>query len=288
MTDSAPRRMTDLPGEWLAGRMIVTSGRARIATEERGSGLPVLLVHAGVTDRRSWRPLVAHLGEGVRCLSYDARGYGETTYDVEDGWSPVADAVAVLDAHGVERAVVVGASMGGRTTLDLALAHPDRVAGLVLIGSAVSGASPVGDLPPRIAELDAAGDAAYEAGDLDAVNAIEAQLWLDGPLVPEGRVGGATRELFVELNRRALEAPDPGRQAETEPAWDRLDQVRVPVLVLVGEHDLPHVRRNAAHLAAAIPDARLVELAGVAHLPHLEGDPATLEAITKFVGALAP
>ncbi|WP_175507701.1 alpha/beta fold hydrolase [Nocardioides terrae] len=266
--------------------MIVTNGNAQLLAEERGTGTPVLLVHAGVTDRRSWRPLVERLGDGVRCVGYDARGYGETTYEAEDGWSPVADAVAVLDAHGIGRAVVVGASMGGRATIDLALARPDRVRGLVLIGSAVSGAPPVGELPSEIAALDTAGDAAYDAGDLDEVNAIEAHVWLDGPLEDEGRVGGATRELFLAMNRRALEAEDPGEQAVVPPAWDRLDRIGVPVLVLVGDLDLPHIRRNSGHLASVIPGARLVELPGVAHLPHLEGDPATLDAIAEFVASL--
>lgn len=263
--------------------MIVAHGKARLACDEQGTGVPVLLVHAGVTDRRSWRPLIEALGAGVRCVSYDARGYGETAYEPEDGWSPIEDAVAVLDAHGIDRAIVVGASTGGKTAVDLALAHPDRVAALVLIGAAVSSAPPVGDLPAEIAALDAAGDAAYDAGDLELLNAIDAHVWLDGPLATEGRVGGTVRELFLEMNRQALHAPDPGAQATVEPAWDRLGRIEVPALVLIGELDLPQMRRNATHLAAALPDARLVELPDVAHLPHLEGDPATLDAIAEFV-----
>lgn len=267
--------------------MIVAHGNARLACDERGTGAHVLLVHAGVTDQRSWRPLIERLGASAHCVSYDARGYGETTYEPEDGWSPAEDALAVLDAHRIDRAVVVGASMGGRTALDLALAHPERVAGLVLIGAAVSGAPPVGELPAEIAALDAAGDAAYDAGDVEALNDIDARMWLDGPLAPEGRVTGAVRELFLAMNRQALEAPAPGEQAPAEPAWDRLDRVRIPVLVLIGELDLPPIRRNAVHLAEALPDARLVELRGVAHLPHLEGDATTLDAIEEFVSSFS-
>jgi pimeloyl-ACP methyl ester carboxylesterase len=101
--------------------MEITSGSATLAAESHGEGEPtVLLVHAGVTDQRSWAPVVEAL-PGHRCLTYDARGYGRTTYEQEDGWSPVEDAVAVLDAYGVGSAVVVGCSMGGRTSLDLAL-----------------------------------------------------------------------------------------------------------------------------------------------------------------------
>jgi pimeloyl-ACP methyl ester carboxylesterase len=87
--------------------MEITSGSAVLAAESTGSGPDVLLVHAGVTDQRSWAHVVDALS-GHRCLTYDARGYGRTNYQREDGWSPAGDAVAVLDAYDVDRAVVVG------------------------------------------------------------------------------------------------------------------------------------------------------------------------------------
>lgn len=264
--------------------MMTPHGSARLATEIAGSGPPdVLLLHAGVTDQRSWRPLVDRLADDARCVSFDRRGYGRTEYEPEDGWSPVGDAVAVLDVAGVDRAVVVGASMGGGTAIDLALAHPERVSALVLIGSAVSGAPAPTDLDDEVRTLDQAGDAAVERNDLDELNRIEATLWLDGPARP-GRVTGAARELFLEMNGRALAAVEPGEPADPEPAWDRLGDIAVPTLVLVGEHDLRHVRENARRVVDQLPAARLVELPGVAHLPHLEGDAQTMAEITRFVG----
>jgi pimeloyl-ACP methyl ester carboxylesterase len=244
----------------------------------------VLLVHAGVTDQRSWAHVVEAL-PGQRCLTYDARGYGRTTYDAQDGWSPVDDALAVLDAYGVGAAVVVGCSMGGRTALDLTLAHPDRVRGLVLIGTAVTGEAARDHLEPGLEDLERRYDAAYEVKDLDALNALEAEIWLDGPL-HAGRVTGPARELFLEMNRIALEAPEPGEQRQEADAWTTCGSVGVPTLVLVGEHDLAHIHGNAAHLAATIPGARLVDLPGVAHVPHLEADPRTLEEIAAFVAGI--
>ena len=79
--------------------VFVTSGRAQVAYDVTGDGGgDVLLIHTGVTDRRSWRAVVADLSGRHRCVAYDMRRYGETTYEPEPGWSPVADAVAVLDA----------------------------------------------------------------------------------------------------------------------------------------------------------------------------------------------
>lgn len=264
--------------------MDITSGTANLATESHGSGPDVLLIHAGVTDQRGWAGVIDALPDN-RVLSYDARGYGRTTYGPEDGWSPVDDALAVLDGYDAGPAIVVGASMGGRTALDLALLHPDRVRALVLIGPAVSGA-PEAEVEEGVKPLEAAYVAAGEAEDHDELNRIEAHLWLDGALAPEGRVGGAVRELFLEMNATALGASDPGDGGAGVVAWGRLGEITVPALLLVGELDLLEIRHGCEHAADAMPHARLVVLPGVAHLPHLERDERTLREIAAFVGSL--
>ncbi|HKN43966.1 MAG TPA: alpha/beta hydrolase, partial [Propionibacteriaceae bacterium] len=123
-------------------QLLATSGRARLAYDITGAadGADVLLIHAGVTDRRSWHHVVDRLAERHRCVAYDMRSYGETRYETEESWPPVTDAVAVLDATEIEKAVVIASSMGGRDAIDLTLAYPDRVAGLALIGTAIRGA----------------------------------------------------------------------------------------------------------------------------------------------------
>jgi pimeloyl-ACP methyl ester carboxylesterase len=269
--------------------MLATSGRARLAYESTGGegGADVLLIHAGVNDRRSWRHVIQRLSPRHRCVAYDMRGFGETTYEREDGWSPVSDAVAVLDAAGLERPVVVACSMGGQAAIDLTLAHPDRVAGLALIGTAIRGAPYPEITEGPTAELEALIQSADEAGDVDEVNRLEAWMWLDGPAEEEGRVGGPARELFLDMNDRELRATDPGGQAEIAPAWPRLAEITVPTLVLVGRLDADDVRQIDQRAAEIIPGARLRWLDGVAHVPHLEGDPTTLDEIGAFVDALS-
>lgn len=179
----------------------------------------MLLIHAGVTDRRSWAGLVDVLGPSVRSIRYDARGFGETTTEPHDDWSPVEDARAVLDAAAADAAIIVACSMGGRTAIDLALVAPGRVRALVLIAPAISGA-PAPELDDVTAELDRRGDAAIEQGDLAELNRIEAELWLDGP-GRAGRVGKEARELFLAMNGAALAADDPGARAQDAVAWPR-------------------------------------------------------------------
>lgn len=270
--------------------MFAPSGSASLAYDVNGSGTDgpdMLLIHAGVADRRSWRPLLDALVPTQRAVSYDARGYGETTYEPEV-FTRYGDALAVLEAAGIESAVVVGSSMGGKTALDLALEEPERVSALVLIAPAVSGAPDAENYPEPLTALLDALEKADESDDLDEINRLEAHIWLDGPTAPEGRVGGARRDLFLEMNGRALAATDPGDGPSTVNAWHRLGELAIPLLVLVGDLDLPEFQDLSRGLADRVEGAQLVVLPGVAHLPHFEGDPACLTAITEFLDTLAP
>ena len=126
-------------------------------------------------------------------------------------------------------------------------------------------------------------EAAEEANDVAEANRLEAWLWLDGPTSPEGRVGGEARELFLTMNGIALVNGEPGELIRAEPAWERLDRIAVPTLVLSGELDLPDQLPVCQGMVKRIPDARLLTLPGVAHLPHLENDQTCMTAITDFL-----
>jgi pimeloyl-ACP methyl ester carboxylesterase len=266
------------------GGVIVTSGKAELACDSAGHGEPVLLLHAGVADSRSWAKVVDVLAPTRQTIAVDRRGYGRTRYEPEPH-SHVDDALAVLDHFGVGAAALVGNSRGGRTALDLALAHPERVTRLVLIAPAVRGAPDLGELSATVKALAGAIDAAEAAGDLAEVNRLEAHVWLDGPAAPEGRVGGPARELFLDMNAIALASPDAGEEADLPSAWDRLAEIGVPTLVIVGALDLGVTMATCTALAAAVPGARLEVIPGVAHLPQMEADPTVFGLIDEFLAA---
>jgi pimeloyl-ACP methyl ester carboxylesterase len=100
-------------------------------------------------------------------------------------------------------------------------------------------------------------------------------------------VDGPARELFLEMNGRALRAEEPGEEAELPAAWPRLGEITAPTLVLIGRLDAEDVQVIDEQAAALIPGAELRFLDGVAHVPHLEGDQATLAEISAFVDAVA-
>lgn len=251
---------------------------ARLAGEQRGHGSAAVFLHAGVADRRMWYPQIDVLCDALRCVAYDRRGFGATVCE-DVPFSHVADLLAVLDHCGLEAAWLVGCSQGGRIAIDTALAHPERVAGLVLIAPAISGApeaEATADEAGRVAEL----TAAEEADDVDAVNRIEATIWLDGPTSPEGRVGAAARELVLDMNGIALRHPPLSGEAEPPSAWARLSEVGQPTVVIWGDRDFAFIADNCRHLLASIPHARGVTMTGAAHLPGLE-QPEALNALLR-------
>lgn len=231
----------------------------------------ILFVHAGVATRAMWDPQFQDLAATRRVIRYDTRGYGDSPGEAVP-YSEADDLVAVLDAAGAASAVVVGASRGGTFALDAALAHPDRVDGLVLVGSSPSGMTDEGIVPTDSErELERAMDEAEAAEDVDALVRIEVQLWDLGPDRDSDEVDPGFLERAIELNVDAAHWDFEGTAVPpTRPAIDRLGEVTVPALVVIGEHDVTDARVAAALLLAGIPDAEEARFADAAHLPSVE------------------
>ena len=251
---TVPRGTTKLFGEWW-----------------HGSGPVVVLLHAGVADRRSWYQVADQISEHARVVAYDRRGFGESRPGSEP-FSHLDDLIAVLEFLEADEVWLVGSSAGGRLALDASLEASDRVAGLILIAPAVSGApSPdANDLEPHLVWLDSQIDQHVELGNLDEANRFETWLWLDGPSQPEGRVRGATRELFLEMNGIILANDLHETVTHEVNAWARLEEVKVSTTVACGSLDVGFLIARSKLLAACIANATYVDLEGMAHLPYFE------------------
>ena len=256
--------------------------------EAAGFGLPVVFLHAGVTDRRLWADqMQAVAAAGYHAIAYDRRGFGETE-SPDEPFSHLADLEAVLDQLGIHAAVLVGGSMGGGLALDFALANPQRTVGLVLVGTAVTGA-PEPEIEEAIEPLVTALDYAGERGQLDSVNRIHAHMWLDGPLSPNGRVQGPARELFLAMNGNALTKTRLTQEEEGDPAIDNLSLVTAPVLLMVGDLDFPYIVERHEELSHEFENAFALVIEDTAHLPSLERpdlfNPLLLEFLEAVSGA---
>ncbi len=248
---------------------------------------PLVMLHAGVTDSRLWDGVSAAAAGWRPALRMDRRGFGLTRVHDARPHRLIDDLRAVLDTLSLDRVDLLGCSQGGRVAIDFALAWPERVAGLALVAPAVGGA-PEQALDPASQALADAIAAAEEAGDLEQVNCLEARLWLDGPGQSEGRVGGAARALFLDMNRRALAAAPAGEQVLPPPAWPQLERLALPGRALHlwwGTLDLPKLQQRCALIAARLPGLQAQALPGLAHLPSLEA-PQRFNALLAEAGLL--
>jgi pimeloyl-ACP methyl ester carboxylesterase len=218
-------------------------------------------------------------------VSYDRRGFGDSAPGTAS-FTHLQDLRSVLDHLQIARAWLVGSSAGGKLALDAALSMPERVAGLVLLSPAVSGAPPPATelVDPELLQIDEQIVQAEERADLDDVNRLEIHLWLDGPREREGRVVGAPRELALDMNRIALANGISENSNQMIDAWSRLTEVGVPTTVACGAFDANHILSRSEELCRRIPSANYLVLDEMAHLPYLE-DPIVVAELV--IGAVS-
>ena len=269
---------------------IRTDDGVALHTEITGTGEPLLFIHEFAGDHRSWEPQVRHFSASYRCITYAARGYPPSDVPTDPGAysqdRAVADAIAVLDGTGVQRAHVVGLSMGGFATLHLLMRHPDRV------GAAVAAGVGYGAHPGRQAGFRAESEAiaaAFEAEGAPqvarryAVGPARVQLQNKNPrgwaefaaaLSEHSAVGAA-------LTMRGVQAARPSLYA----LRDELAAISAPVLILVGDED-EGCLEPALMLRRTIPGSGLAVLPQTGHTANLE-DPGLFNATVDRFLALA-
>ena len=227
----------------------------RLFVEEIGEGPTVLLLHAGVTDRRDLA--VPVLASSYRVIRYDMRGYGRSPRATAP-FSLVADAVAVLDQFEADTAHVVGLSQGAATAVDLALARPERVRSLALVAPGLSGF----DWP----QLPGYGErlAAAEQGDTAALAAGIARLWAPMSFGADGKLGDDLAAQMVRDHTDLFLLDE--LEVEQPSAVDRLKEITVPTVVVLGARDVDAITTIGTLLESSINGARKVVLPDADHI----------------------
>ena len=249
---------------------------ARIRYEVEGTGVPIVLIHAGVANLRMWDDQVTALRDAHRVIRYDTRGYGATETEAVE-FSNRADIAALLDHLGEASAHVVGLSRGGMIALDFAIEHPDRVRSLVVAAGGIGGyQSPAEADASTFAQV----ETWWEAKDWEALADWETAYWADGPGQPQDRVDPDLRARVHDwiLTTYRAEKEEGRPQPLDPPAAGRLDELRMPLLVIVGTLDDPGTIESMHHLAGVVPGARLEVFEGAAHMLNLE-QPARFNAL---------
>ena len=269
---------------------ITTDDGVALYAETTGTGAPLLFIHEFAGDHRSWEPQVRFFSGGYRCITYAARGYPPSevpgdgaAYSQERA---VADAVAVLDGLGVDRAHAVGLSMGGFTTLHLTLRHPARV------GSAVVAGAGYGAQPERAEAFRAESEAIAAAFENEGAGRVAARYAVGPARVqfqnknPRGWAEFAAAlaghsALGAALTMRGVQAARPSLYG----LRDKLAQVRTPVLLIAGDED-EGCLEPALMLKRTIPTAGLAILPRTGHTANLEEPDVFNGLVDRFLGAV--
>ncbi|TCC57588.1 alpha/beta hydrolase [Kribbella pittospori] len=264
----------------------VEVGGVRIVYDQVGRGPAVVFSHAGIADRRMWKHQVERFSATHRVITYDWRGYGESG-EAEGSFAPYRDLLGLMDALDVEEATLVGSSMGGSYSLEVALAEPSRVTGLALICSGLSGhvwpeemneyvkAHVRSSVPAeRLARYRGGRNEYVDPAEVDAMARAQAEFIVAGPKRPSSAVDPQVWELALTMLRgvfeRSWRGPVITELTLDPPPVERLAEIQVPTVVINGLEDPPWVQAVSDLISDRIPGARRIDLADTGHLPPLE------------------
>ena len=252
---------------------------ANIYYEVAGDGPPLVFLHCFTADRRMWDDQFEHFAARHRVVRYDLRGFGRSDVPTAAPFSNHDDLRRLLDLLGIERAHVCGLSSGGGVAIDFALEYPERVHSVIGISSAVGGST------RGIGSMAAAVTAMYSAagrGDLTEAKRI----WMESSLFAPANRNPAVAKRLAEMVgdwsgwQMTHEAnhvdPDP-------PAAQRLNQLSVPALVLIGELDNEAVQAVAVDIELGAPNAHRVVVPNAGHMANMEAPDVVNGHIASFL-----
>ncbi len=261
--------------------------------EVAGSGHPFILEHGHLLDRRSWDDQFAAFAQHYKVIRYDQRGFGDSGQIISGKpYSARQDLYELMQFLGIKSAYLMGVSGGGSLAIDFTLEHPDMVDALIPVTAGVSGFRPSQEMMaqnPELVRMFTNLNAAFDQHDIERAVEISLELWTDGPGRLPAQADPVVRERVREMTSRNWHRPDDEAQAETPPilleppAIERLSQISVPTLVILGEYDAPN---PLEYLVTQIPNARKVVMAGTAHHPFMEKPAEFNQIVLDFLGSL--
>jgi 2-hydroxy-6-oxonona-2,4-dienedioate hydrolase len=260
--------------------------------EIAGTGHPFTLIHGLLLDRRSWDDQFDLFARQYKVLRYDLRGWGDSAQEkAEPPFSPRQDLLSLLQYLGIDKTYLLGLSGGGTHALDFTLEHPDKVDALILVSS-----DPSGFEMPMTDDIQAFVNQYYGALQQKAIaGAAEAttRFWTDGPRRTPEQVNAQARARIKEMTAQHIQRHGDFMAHEKHmiplepPAINRLAEVRVPTLIIIGDEDVPEVIDAADILEQGIAGAQKVVIPGTAHHPHMEKPEEFNRIVLDFLNGLA-
>jgi 2-hydroxy-6-oxonona-2,4-dienedioate hydrolase len=264
----------------------VDTARGRIHLYAAGEGHPVVMLHGsgpGATGWSNFRPNIGHLAQHFRVIAPDMPGWGDSDPVSYEDRDHVSDAIALLDALGIEKAAFVGNSMGGATSLKVAGRHPERVSHLVTMGSGAPGARlfTAGGGPSEGLKILHAG---YRDPSLENMRALCRIMAYDQSFASEELVAQRFEACAARPDHIANFAAGLGRPRRGETTTADLAAITAPSMIIHGRDDRVVHFEASLRLVSTIEDSRLVLLNRCGHWAQLEHADEFNRLVTDFVG----
>jgi 3-oxoadipate enol-lactonase len=250
--------------------------------EIAGEGQPLVLIHGGLVNSGLWDDQFEVFAGQYRTLRYDVRGYGKskspTSYYFNHG-----DLRDLLEYLGIEKAYVLGLSMGGGIAIDFTLAYPNHVAALLPIAAGLGGYRATSNRALRD-EM----EAAYERGDKERAVELSLQVWTDGPHRTPDQVDPVVRERIRAMTIHTFDLPDVEQwlQRLEPPAIDRLAEIHVPTLFVVGDQDVEDILKIGVLIVANVRGAQRAVIPNTAHHLNVEQPAEFNRIVLEFLDSL--
>jgi len=254
--------------------------------ETSGEGPPLVLIHAGFLDSRMWDEQFQLFAKVARVIRYDVRGYGRSSRPNEE-YSDAEDLLALLQHLNIESASILGISNGGRIALDFVSVHPSMVNSLILVSPGIRRYKSSGPEEDREwEELDKKGDlqdlAISENRIDDAVN-MDLEIWASAQgATSKNRIHEiATANSHIHKNppNKLQKSPEP-------PAFTKLNQIRIPTILIVGDQDVKGMQLMAKRLHELIPGSRLSVIRGADHIANMSRPEEFNAIVSSFLQEL--
>jgi Predicted hydrolases or acyltransferases (alpha/beta hydrolase superfamily) len=254
--------------------------------ETEGEGSDLVFIHAGCADSRMWDGQFSIFAHHYQVLRYDARGYGNSTLS-KSSFSNRDELSRLLDVLSIKQAHFVACSMGSYAVIDFALEHPEKIRSLVLVSPAVSGYPYEGQPPQPVMDM----IDARKTGNFEFAAELQAQIWADGFKRNPEHGNPEVHELVRQMSLDSLtlqadiirESAFLIEEPLNPPAMEQLEQIRVPVLVIVGDLDDDTEMAIADVLTTRINGAQKTIIRGTAHLPNMEKPEEFNQIVLKFL-----
>jgi pimeloyl-ACP methyl ester carboxylesterase len=250
----------------------------RLFYESAGQGQPIVFLHGGLLDGRMWDAQFTTFAQHYRAIRYDMRCNGRSeAVPIDRPYLPYQDLRDLLRVLELPPATLVGLSGGARFAIDLAIAHPELVRGLVVVSPGLSG-YPFAD--PWTQQRGAALQQALGQGDLAAAVEVFLTMWTDGPYRSPAQVDPAIRERLRQMATHALPLSRiaPKFEEIDPPAVGRLAEIQAPTLVVLGDRDTTDILAIGKLLHEQVSGSELVLLPDVGHILVMER-PAQFNAL---------